>query len=403
MVDQVDMSDYNAVNIMTVHGAKGLEFPVVFLINLVRDRFPSRNQSDTIPIPEDLIKEDLVMEDEKESHLQEERRLFYVGATRAKEKLFLSAAKLYKGGVQTKKPSIFLSEILDKDMEEIFKKEVEKKGNKSFEEYAEKETGEVLDKEEFIYKTGKVSYSQINTYQACPKKYMYAYVYKIPTPQTGSLAFGTTIHNTLRSFYEIHKKYKEGLKGIHEKPSLKKILEIYEKNWISAGYISKEEEKERKESGVKALTTFFKDMYRETDMPVGLEESFGIHLNGVSFVGKIDRIDLINENEKRKEVKIIDYKTGKVKEAGEIKKDLQLPLYAISAEKTLGVKVVKASYVFIEHGKEIEVDISEKRRRAAEKELENAVDKIKENKFKPTPGFICQFCDYKDICPDAQL
>ncbi len=405
LVDQTDMSEYDAVNILTVHGAKGLEFPVVFMINLVRDRFPSRNQRDVIPIPDDLIKEDLVLEDENESHLQEERRLFYVGATRAKERLFLTAAKLYSGGVQKKKPSIFLSEILDKDVEDMFAGNEREEKKNSFGRYAEREIETVTktDKRPFVYKTEKVSYSQINTYQDCPKKYMYTYVYKIPTPQTGSLAFGSTIHNTLKEFYEIHRRYKEGLKGIEDKPALKKLLEIYEKNWISAGYSSKEEEKERKQSGIAALEDFFKSIYKEEDLPIGLEESFGIHFEGVSFVGKIDRIDLLDKTGEKRDVKIIDYKTGKIKDAGDIKRDLQLPLYAISAEKTLGVNVVKASYLFIEHGKEIEVDISENRRMIAEKELEKVAKKIIDNKFKPTPGYICQFCEYRDICNDAKL
>jgi DNA helicase-2/ATP-dependent DNA helicase PcrA len=126
-------------------------------------------------------------------------------------------------------------------------------------------------------------------------------------------------------------------------------------------------------------------------------------MENVSFGGKIDRIDLIGSIDGEREVKIIDYKTGKVKSKGDIKKDLQLPLYAIAAEKTLGVKVVKATYLFIEHGEEIEVDISESRRARAEEEIAEVVQKIQENSFDATPGFACRFCSYKDICEDAQL
>jgi len=401
LVDQTDMSEYNAVNIMTVHGAKGLEFPVVFMINLVSGRFPSRNMSDAIPIPNDLIKEDITVEDEKEAHNQEERRLFYVGATRAKEKLFLTAAKIYSGGVRRKKPSLFLFDILDRGVEESFKvSDKDMKKLKSLDEYEEKEGKESFPKE-FKYKIGRISYSQLNTYQSCPKKYEYSYVYKIPTPPKGPLAFGSTIHNTLNEFYVIHKRSKEGLEGINEKPTLKKLLEIYDEKWISRGYGSKEEEKERKKSGVKALKSFFKNLYKEKDIVIGLEQGFSIHLKDISFVGKIDRIDLIGEKDGKKEVRIIDYKTGKVKEKKDLKKDLQLPLYTIAAEKILGVTVAKASYIFIEHGVEIEVDISQKRREMAEKEVGEVVESIQKNNFNSTPGFLCQFCDYRDICEDA--
>ena len=120
------MDELNAVNIMTVHSAKGLEFPVVFLVNLVSDRFPTRSRRDAIPIPEELVKE-IVAEEltEKEANLQEERRLFYVGATRAKEKLYLTASNFYGDAKRKKKPSIFLYEVLDRDVDDDFKQRAE--------------------------------------------------------------------------------------------------------------------------------------------------------------------------------------------------------------------------------------------------------------------------------------
>ena len=86
---QAEIEDIDTVNLLTVHAAKGLEFPVVFLVNLVSDRFPTRNRKDKLPLPDALVKETLP---EGNAHIQEERRLFYVGCTRAKEKQFLKWA-----------------------------------------------------------------------------------------------------------------------------------------------------------------------------------------------------------------------------------------------------------------------------------------------------------------------
>jgi CRISPR/Cas system-associated exonuclease Cas4 (RecB family) len=102
-------------------------------------------------------------------------------------------------------------------------------------------------------------------------------------------------------------------------------------------------------------------------------------------------------------VEIVDYKTGGVKDKADLKKDLQLPLYALFAQRALGVKVGKAKYIFIEHNKEIEVDISQERQAQAEETVLRVVGEIIKGNFDANPGFLCQFCDYKDICEDAIL
>jgi DNA helicase-2/ATP-dependent DNA helicase PcrA len=95
-----------AIKVMTVHASKGLEFACVFLVNMVDARFPSRDRKEQISLPENLVKEILP---EGDAHLMEERRLFYVAATRAKRYLYFAWADDY-GGATLKKPSSFLLE-----------------------------------------------------------------------------------------------------------------------------------------------------------------------------------------------------------------------------------------------------------------------------------------------------
>lgn len=85
----------NVVNLMTLHAAKGLEFPIVFMVGLEEGIFP---HSRSLFNP---------------AELEEERRLCYVGLTRAKERVFLSFAlrRTHFGSVQANPPSRFLSEI----------------------------------------------------------------------------------------------------------------------------------------------------------------------------------------------------------------------------------------------------------------------------------------------------
>ena len=94
---------------MTVHKAKGLEFPVVYLPGLVAGRFPAIGRREPLALPLELVHETLP---EGDYQLQEERRLFYVGMTRARDELVLSHAADY-GGQRARRVSPFVLEALD--------------------------------------------------------------------------------------------------------------------------------------------------------------------------------------------------------------------------------------------------------------------------------------------------
>src|SRR2546426_1689512 len=108
-----------AVRVLTVHKAKGLEFPVVFMVNLVHGKFPVQKRGDALELPAELIKDLLPSGD---FHTQEERRLFYVGMTRARRELFFTSARDY-GGTRQRKVSQFVLEALElpKDAARPFK------------------------------------------------------------------------------------------------------------------------------------------------------------------------------------------------------------------------------------------------------------------------------------------
>ena len=178
----------DSVNISTIHAAKGLEFKYVFVVNLVEDRFPSRSRGDGIEIPTELIKEQLP---EGNSHEQEERRLFYVAVTRAKERLYFTSASDY-GGARTKKISRFLAELgyTVKDIE------------KEKPSIPEKKRGEPQ-KGKFVFELPKAfSFSQIRSYETCPYQYKLAHILDIPGKGNASFSFGQTMHSTLQAFYQ---------------------------------------------------------------------------------------------------------------------------------------------------------------------------------------------------------
>ena len=109
----------DAVQVLTVHKAKGLEFAVVFMVSLISDRFPGRERKEKIPIPDKILKDKVPkgaaygsVQKEK-IYFQEERRLFYVGITRAMDRLYICHAKKRRlfGKIRQNPASPFLDAI----------------------------------------------------------------------------------------------------------------------------------------------------------------------------------------------------------------------------------------------------------------------------------------------------
>ncbi|NTU73550.1 ATP-dependent helicase, partial [Candidatus Roizmanbacteria bacterium] len=291
-----DAAAYDAVNILTVHASKGLEFPVVFLGNLIKGRFPSIEKSEPLPIPQDLIKELLP---EGDYHLQEERRLFYVAMTRAKDLLYLSAAATYTDGKREHKISPFVIEALGEKVvaqQQNIKKE-EKTQISLFDLFKQPE--EIIEKKASRIKS--FSYSQLESFKTCPLRYKYQYILKIPSPASHSASFGDSIHMTLQQFYLDFNL--DGTLGLDH------ALHIYERNWIPIGYSNTAHEKRSKEEGHTMLRKYFEQLHRPEISILGVEKIFKIKVHDDVYIsGKIDRIDKKGLNE----VEIIDYKTGKM-------------------------------------------------------------------------------------------
>ena len=101
--------DDDAVHVLTVHKAKGLEFPIVFLVGCAESKFPLQRRGEKVSLPDALLREEPGV---ASGHLHEERRLFYVAMTRAMDELVLTSAADY-GTARARKVSRFVVEALD--------------------------------------------------------------------------------------------------------------------------------------------------------------------------------------------------------------------------------------------------------------------------------------------------
>ena len=385
--NQIDYEIKEAVNLLTVHSAKGLEFQVVFLVNLTSGRFPTYERKEHIPLPEPLIKEILPSGD---YHLQEERRLFYVGMTRAKEKLYLTAARFYAEGKREQKISIFVKEALNEKILEKARKNIDQKKEIHFSITNLKKKREKKEKENLVLST--FSYSQLETYLRCPMQYKYKYLFNIPTPPQAANSFGTTIHQTLQQFYQTYQK--------NPNVDHKELIEIYYKKWIPSGYSSFFHEKQMKKEGKKILLNFYKNFHNKDIRILDLEKTFKLKIvPGIIITGKIDRVDLLDNNQ----IEIIDYKTGKTPQEKEIRNSLQLSIYALAAREPLlynkRLNQIRLTFYFLDETKKISFKPEINQIKKVKEKIKETVKKIKEdNSFSPQPGVWCDFCSFKMIC-----
>ncbi len=379
---QAEIEDIDTINLLTVHSAKGLEFPVVFMVNLVSGRFPTRNRKDVIGLPDELIKETLPTGDE---HIQEERRLFYVGMTRAEKYLFMTLSKNY-GGVRERKPCGYIEETGTK-ITEVLPDDIstKKAGQKALFGVESGFKDLIFAKQDFTPKF--LSYSQMDAYRICPLRYKYTYVLSVPAAPSHNLSFGITIHDTLRDFHD-KKRFGD--------VSLDELYKLYENNWQPLGFIDEEHRQHRFEDGRQLLKKYYERHKDEDKKPLELEKAFNLKINGIKFYGRIDRIDELDGG-----VEIIDYKTGNTKTQKEVDKDDQVAFYAIAAKEALGLEPKKLTYYFLESGERISTTRTDKQLEDKKKEAAEIVEEIKDGKFEATPGAHCNWCDYKELCPFA--
>jgi len=288
------------VTLMTVHASKGLEFKVVFVVNMVMDRFPGRNMGGGLPMPEELVTSQI-----DNVKYEEERRLAYVAFTRAKERLYLTNAKRYEQNKRDKKPSVFIQEALqiteelafdDKPLTTVFNS-----------------VQSVVHKPTFALPTSYTA-SALEAFESSPDRYLKEYIYRLTTEDNAHASFGTCIHEVLHCYFAALKS--------------KEPFDIdaqYERCWKAEGYENKEHEKRWKAEGLTAIKKYLAQ-FPSDFLPDRLEVPVELVLeNNTRVIGKVDRIDRNDDGS----ITIIDYKTGRSEaKTAAIKDNLPLAIYA---------------------------------------------------------------------------
>jgi RecB family exonuclease len=232
-----------------------------------------------------------------------------------------------------------------------------------------------------------LSFTQISLYQSCPLCYKLQYIDGLKSKDKWYFSFGTSMHSCVEHFFRVNTP---------PPPSLEELLQFFERSWLSQGYESPEEEARYKDYGRQILTRFWEIHSADFTMPVALERSFYLDIDGIKLRGFIDRVDKLDSGG----LSIIDYKTNKeLFTADYLEDDLQLTIYQMAAEQAWKLPVERLTLYHLRSNTACscpprgQTQIEQVRQLVLE-----VADNIAREKFPATENQNCP-CDFPEHCP----
>jgi DNA helicase II / ATP-dependent DNA helicase PcrA len=303
---QVSGSD-KGVNLLTAHGAKGLEFEYVFFAGCNSSFWEKkRKPGGGYSMPDTLFAASASAET-KQREVEELRRLFYVALTRAERHLYISYSKFRNDGKELE-PSMFIAEILDEHKlpveaviadEEIISEFAVLLFTGSHAPEIEKMEEEfirpLLDR--FV-----MNVTALNNFLKCPLEFYFKNLIRIPSPKNEATEFGSAVHHALEKLF---RKMQDS--GKEKFPVKEEFIDDFE--WYMRRHresFTKEQFERRMEYGREVLANYYDRYINSFNRIVAIERNIrSITVNNVPLKGKLDKLEFDG-----KAVNVVDYKTG---------------------------------------------------------------------------------------------
>jgi DNA helicase-2/ATP-dependent DNA helicase PcrA len=388
--------DEDTVRLMTAHGVKGLEFAHVFILRATSGSFPASYRETLVEFPRELRDPDsAAASDDKTLYDQEERRLFYVAMTRAKDSLHIYG----KQGIgRDKTPAGLMRELIGNPSLQPWLRaraalpsqpellEFAAGADAAYPEGSRLPTWLALPPIEGL--DARLSATAVETYENCPLQFKFEREWKLARQVHAAMQYGAAMHRVLRTYYDAAR--------LGRSKSDEELLQLFRDDLASAGIQDNYQRELYLRQGMEQLQDFLAGT-RSAPAPEVLhtEEWFDVQIAGTKVAGRIDRIDRAADDS----VNIVDYKTGKARSQEDADESLQLSIYAMAASQKWGYRA--DALVF--HNLEGNVPVFSRR---TEFQLERARERvtavargIAAGDFEPEPGFHCNFCAFRGLCP----
>lgn len=369
--DSNDQFEVDAVNISTVHQAKGLEWPVVFVPALVKGRFPSSmtGREGTWWVAEKRFPYE--SQERYQGTENDERRLFFVAITRARDMLYPSRFKAMKN---KKGNSLFLGEVAKGDPEVQWAEDIPLPPpytpNTQFED----------DRPIF-------SFSDLARYERCPYAYKLSALFGFQPPLVEEMGYGKAIHHVLRRVADYYKDNKKI-------PDAKAVARILDEEFFIP-HARKPAYDALRESAEKLVHRYLGDYSDDLKRIWETERAFELQLDESVVIGRADVI--LDQGKKgTQKLAIVDYKTATAAVSDDVFA-FQLAVYTAAARGE-GLTVEAAYLHDLKSAERKPVSVTAKDVNKARSRADELAKRIVDKDFTPCPGAVCRHCDVKKVC-----
>jgi len=369
----------DGVVLLTAHGAKGLEWPVVFLGCCIEGRWASRGASPyRIDLPDALIPEPAPA---GEGLIDEERRLFYVASTRARDRLVFTWAKSYPRMFAEQQRTQFLKSVCEGDAVLVNVPVATAPPSRP-----QRARGEILRDHP------SVSVSDLREFRECPRRFEYRKRYRLPVRDTAQGWYGTLIHDVLQaaaaqcasgaavdgdavdSLWQEAWDQSRGPKGLHT-----------DLRALGAGQLRRYVESEA---------------WRGARIR-SVEDRFVMQFPAGQVTGRFDRVD-----EREDGPVVVDYKTGRPKGADSVRRDLQVRAYAVASACRESRSSATVELHFLQTGEVTSVAFGQSALSKAEYQLRETARELgeawRDGWFPPQPSaWKCPRCPFRTVCDEG--